>query len=273
MQIASRQPLWNNGRKGTVVTVEMTDATGLYIKFLSNTIEGVPVVVSWGDGSRDTYPDASESGNNFTYDHTYAKTGRYRITISGIGSIGFRSLDGERQYSYDAAVTSVVDYAGQIKQSRSGAFKNATNLTEYIAPSCMWMGQRDFAYCRKLKKVVIGESDIYYDGTFQYCSALVDFTTKRSWTCWSYVWQGCTALEELHLGEVNQFATNDFGSTPNLMDIWIDNKTVDQIKQVATKGNIVSGYGAKFPWGANASCRFHGTDGVVLGNGTVIEKF
>ena len=53
----------------------------------------------------------------------------------------------------------------------------------------------------------------------------------------------------------------------------IDNKTVDQIKQVASSGNIVAGYGAKFPWGAASTCRFHGTDGIVLGNGTIIRNY
>lgn len=55
------------------------------------------------------------------------------------------------------------------------------------------------------------------------------------------------------------------------MDIWISGKTVDQIKQVASGGNIKSGYGATFPWSANAGCRFHGDDGIVLGNGTVVD--
>ena len=98
---------------------------------------------------------------------------------------------------------------------------------------------------------------------------------------------GCTALTELRLGGVSQFATQEFANTPNLQDIWIDNKTVDQIKQVASRispdceaiarrggyagCNIVAGYGAKFPWGAASTCRFHGTDGIVLGNGEIVK--
>lgn len=54
------------------------------------------------------------------------------------------------------------------------------------------------------------------------------------------------------------------------MDIWISDKTVNQIKQTAPSGNIGSGYSAIFPWDANAACRFHGTDGIVLGDGTAI---
>ena len=81
-----------------------------------------------------------------------------------------------------------------------------------------------------------------------------------------------TVLLAIHTSvSAGQFATQDFDQCPNLMDIWIDNKTVEQIKQVASEGNIVAGYGARFPWNANAECRFHGTDGIVLGNGTVIQ--
>ena len=71
---------------------------------------------------------------------------------------------------------------------------------------------------------------------------------------------------------MTQFATQDFDQCPNRMDIWIDNKTVEQIKQVASEGNIVAGYSARFPWNANPNCRFHGTNGIVLGNGTIIHE-
>ena len=43
-------------------------------------------------------------------------------------------------------------------------------------------------------------------------------------------------------------------------------------KQVASEGNIVAGYSARFPWNANPNCRFHGTNGIVLGNGTIIHE-
>ena len=77
-------------------------------------------------------------------------------------------------------------------------------------------------------------------------------------------------MRELRLGAVSQFATKDFDNCPNLMDIYISDKTVDQILQVAPSGNIIAGYSAKFPWGANASCLFHGIDGTVRADGTRI---
>ena len=269
MQIASRQPMWNEGGRGTVIEVNMTPTTGLYLKFCYCATNGTPVVINWGDGTKTErpYQDGDlESG------HTYSLYGKYKIVLQGIRCIGFRVLDGHPQYSYDAAITSFVDYCGQITGSRSAAFKKAVNLERFIAPNCAWMGQRDFAYCSKLKEVVIGKNGICYDGTYQYCTSLEKYTTVSTNTCWSYVWQGCTKLRELRLGAVTQFATQDFLNTPNLMDIWIDGKTVEQIKQVAPSGNIASGYGAKFPWNANPTCRFHGTNGIVLGNGTIIHE-
>jgi len=268
MQVASKQSHWAERGVGTVIEVEMTLTTGLYICFHTNATASKDVQVSWGDGDKDEIP---YTPNDIELAHTFATYGKYKIVIKGIRSIGFRNLDGEPLHGYDAAILSLVDYAGQLEGSRSGAFQSAANLTRFIAPNCGWMGQRDFAYCPYLEEVVLGPCGIYYDGTFQSCPKLTKFTTGRSWMCWSYVWQGCTSLTELRLGDVNQFATQDFANTPQLADIYIANKTVDQIKQVAASGNIVAGYGAKFPWGATAVCRFHGTDGIVLGNGTIIR--
>lgn len=270
MQIASRQCLWRDTGGGTEIKVEMTSATGLYIKFWFDAVDGRDVTIRWGDGGRDEIAYAS---GDLSCAHAYSRYGRYTIWFSGARSIGFRYLDGQAQYSYDAAILSFVDRSGDIASSRSAAFKRAVNLERFIAPNCRWMGQRDFAYCTKLKEVVIGRNEICYDGTYQYCSALEKYTTESTGTCWSYVWQGCTKLRELRLGSVYQFATRDFDNTPNLMDIWISDKTIDQIQQKASSGNIVAGYNAKFPWGANSNCRFHGTDGIVRADGTVLERF
>ena len=271
MQIASRQCLWNDSAGGgTVIIVEMTPETGLYLKFCFNAADGRDVRIRWGDGSGD---DIGFATGDMTCGHTYAKHGRYTIIFQGAKSIGFRNLDGQSQYSYDAAILSLVDLSGDIIGSRSAAFKRASNLERFVAPNCRWMGQRDFAYCTSLKEVVIGRNEICYDGTFQYCTSLEKYTTETTGTCWSYVWQGCTKLRELKLGSVSQFATRDFYDTPNLMDIYISDKTIDQIQQKASSGNIVAGYNAKFPWGANSNCRFHGTDGIVRADGTVLERF
>ena len=269
MQIASRQVVWNGGGRGTVIEVEMTPDTGLYIKFFTGNERNEPFSVNWGDSSgTQTYVF---DGHYHELEHTFRTYGKYRIVFVNITNVGLRWLDGQPRYDYDAAILSIVDHAGTLTAAHSGAFWNAKNLERYIAPGVKGVGQRPFAYCTKLKEVKLGEVEVHYDGSFLGCSALERFESASTGCCWSYVWKGCTRLPELHLGSVSQFATDDFANTPNLMDIWISDKTVEQIKQVAPEGNIESGYGAPFPWGANPGCRFHGTNGIVLGDGTIIH--
>lgn len=269
MQIASRQVVWNEGGRGTVVEVKMTPATGLYIRFLVRTVNLDPFSVAWGDGARE---DFRHSAGNIYVDHAFAEYGRYRILFDHVRGLGLRHLDGLSQYSYDAAPVSIVDYSRLIDEVPSGSFKKAVNLERFIAPNAQWIGQRPFAYCSKLKDVRLGKVFIHYDGSFQHCTSLERFETESTGQCWSYVWEGCTKLRELRLGPVSQFATRDFADTPNLADVWISDKTVEQIMQVAPSGSIVAGYGAKFPWGASPGCRFHGTNGTVLGNRTVVRE-
>ena len=270
MQVASRQCLWKGTGLGTEVVVELSGATGQYLNFLVRFVGDRPVRISWGDGSHSV---VQARGDDTFEGHTYARPGRYTIRFRDAWGIGFRQLDGRPQYSYDAAVLSVVDHSGLLHQVDSGSFKKAVNLERFIAPAARWVGQRPFAYCSKLKEVKLGPVEVHYDGSFQFCSSLEKYETIDTGTCWRYVWQGCTKLRELRLGSVYQFATGVFDGTPNLMDVWISDKTIDQIRQVAPTGNIVAGYGAVFPWGANAMCRFHGTDGTVRADGTVLARF
>ena len=264
---ASKVCLWKEAGRGTVVEVEMTPATGLYIRFMCNALENSPVTVSWGDGSRSEF---LYTRNDINAAHTYASYGHYKIVFEGARSLGFRNLDGEAHYSYDAAITSYVDYSGLVTGSRSGAFKRAVNLKRFIAPGLTGFGQRDFAYCPKLEEVQTPRAAYFYDGVFQSCPN-IETLTLTGGTMWSYVFKDCTKLREIRFSSVDQISTQCFDGCYELMDIWIANKTVDQIMQRAPSGNIVAGYGARFPWNANASCRFHGIDGVVLGNGTRVS--
>ena len=271
MQIASRQPLWNEGHRGTEVELLMTPATGLYMKFNAAWYKNQNIDIDWGDGTRQTVMAADVEGHVYP-SHTYASYGKYIVRAENAKAFSFSEGDGWVQDEpFMNAAIAVVDYGGTLKTIQSGGWKGCANLERFIAPWSTWMGQRSFYNCRKLREVVLGKIGIHYDGSFENCSALEKYTTESTGQCWSYIFRGCTRICELRLGAVSQFATQDFQNTPNLMDIWIDNKTVEQIKQVATEGNIVAGYSARFPWDANAGCRFHGTNGIVLGNGTIIH--
>ena len=119
MQIASRQPMWNEGGRGTVVEVNMTPTTGLKFQLGVRYTKGQNLVVDWGDHTKTErgYVDGDQ-----LVPHTYAQYGKYKIVVEGVKTIGLRFLDGQAQYSYDAAVISVVDYCGQITGSQSAAF-------------------------------------------------------------------------------------------------------------------------------------------------------
>ena len=270
MQVASRQCLWKDTGFGTDVVVELTPETGLYLRFGLWGFEGAQVCVRWGDGSMAEEHDY-RSGDVYV-DHTFKSYGRYHVLFENVRGLGFRVLDGQPQYAYDAAVKSVVDGSCRVERSLSACFKRAANLERVVLPGVTVFGQRDYAYCAKLREVVAPKAEYFYDGTFEHCTELERLEFVGG-TMWRSVFMGCTRLRELRFSRVDQISTRCFADTPNLMDIWIPDKTVDQIRQVAPDGNIVAGYGAKFPWNANASCRFHGKDGTVRADGVVLERF
>lgn len=268
MQVASRQTMWGDGGRGTTVDLEMTVETGLSVTFHFAGFAGAESSVEWGDGEVSRF----SSQERVTLTHAYRAFGKYRMHCYNVSRVSLRWMDGQAHRPYDAAVLSVVDRGGGIDAIDSGGFSRCVNLKRFVAPGCKSCGQRPFSFCTALKEVRIGECSIIYDGAFEGCSSLETYTTISTGCCWRDVWAGCTHLKELRLGKVTQLSADDFADTTRLRDVWIGNKTVDQIRQVAPTGNVVSGYGAAFPWGARAECRFHGLDGTVLGNGTVIRQ-
>ena len=267
MQIASRQTVWGGAGRGTVIEVEMTPDTGLHIGFIYDLAAGHDVTIDWGDGTK--------TGRAYTAHlvedgHTYAAYGRYRIVFDGVKDVNFRIYDGVEQYPYDDAIISFVDHSGLVDNARSGAFQESGNLERFIAPNCRDFGQRAFSYCPRLKEVVAPLGEFFYDGTFQGCRELETLELVGG-TMWSYVFAGCTKLREIRFSRVDQISTRCFGECPALADVWIANKTIAQTMQTAPSGNIIGGYGESFPWGANASTQFHCRDGIVLGNGTIIN--
>lgn len=269
MQVASRQCLWDDTGFGTEVEVEMTPETGLFIRFGFWFAEERPVKVRWGDGS--VAEERTYRSGDVYVDHTFKSYGRYHVLFENVRGLGFRVLDGQPQYAYDAAVRSVVDHSGMVERSLSACFKRAANLERIVLPGVTVFGQRDYAYCSKLREVVAPDAEYFYDGTFEHCTELERLEFVGG-TMWRSVFMGCTRLRELRFSRVDQISTRCFADTPNLMDIWIPDKTIDQIRQVAPTGNIVAGYNAKFPWDANAGCRFHGKDGTVRADGVVLER-
>ncbi len=269
MQVASRHCTWIPDEPGTAVEISLDSFTGLYIRFCLGLFEGKDAFVSWGDGCCE---DIASGSLEADVEHTYAKEGAYKVVFRRIRHVGLRRSYGNKyQYDYDVAILSVVDSSGLVAEIPSGAFKRATNLKEFIAPNVRSVGQQPFAYCRNLEHVRLGSVGIFYDGAFQYCSSLVRYEATGTGTAYRYVWQGCSKLQELSLGNVDAIGVAAFSATPLLKDIYISGKTAAQICGADREGMIRNAtWGESFPWGANSSCRFHGTDGVVMSDGTII---
>lgn len=270
MLIAAHHAFMKGGKhnSGTHVKIEMTESTGLYINFYVHPVANKNIKIDWGDGSTDTIP---YQNSDVQINHTYAHAGKYLIVFHGARDVGLRVLNSSASIKYATAVLSVIDYSGDISGSRSGAYKGCTNLKCYIAPEVRSFGEADFYGCTNLETVVVKDpaGPGYYDQVFYNCSSLKNFTVDysnsgtRAAQCWHNVWNGCSSLVKLRLGNINQFGNNDFSGCTSLTDVYIDNHTAQEIKN-----NFGKSYA--FPWGANSSVKFHGTDGYVLGDGTIV---
>ena len=126
MQIASRQVVWNRGGKGTVIEVEMTPDTGLYLKFRCNAATETPVSIRWGDGADIAFAYTTQ---DIVAEHRYAAYGRYKVVFEGARSIGLRNLDGETQYSFDNAIISFVVELFIIFAVKMGLGHHSGNIT------------------------------------------------------------------------------------------------------------------------------------------------
>lgn len=278
---------------GCHILVRMTAETGLSLTFVfrndNKTLcpPGDQLIIDWGDGTSPTVYTYTSSTDNFSLSHTYGTYGEYDIVFTGFClSFGFAQLDGST-FNYSKAPISIIDYTGVVGMGASGAFKSAINLQKLILPFVTGMGQRDFAYCTSLTEVELGCPTIYYDGVFQGCTALTSFKVNydvllprwkelyptwtettfanRSCTCWHSVWNGCSSIKELNVGHITQFGNTEFTGCSSLTDVYITNRTTSEIKNSFGKSY-------KFPWGAGTTVKFHGTDGYVLGDGTIVTN-
>ena len=266
MQVASRQPLWGGNGRGTFLEVEMTPSTGLYIRFVIEPVTPGIMSVDWGDG---TTTEVS-SDRRVYVDHTYGAHGGYKIRLRNIAGLALRELDGEPQYSYDDAIISFVDYDNVIRGVASGGFECARNLKRVWLPAATGVGQRPFAYCSNLEECYTPLCAYFYDGVYECCEKLQTLELGGG-TLWSAIFWGCTNLREIRFTHVDQISDRCFGDCPSLTDIYMGDKTIAQVTQTSGDGDIIAGYGARFPWDANPTTRFHCLDGIVLGNGSVIN--
>lgn len=72
--------------------------------------------------------------------HTYSDYDTYVAQFWNVKGLGFRYLDYQSQYVYDAAPISIVDYSGLYTEIPSGSFKSCVNIERVILPASTWVG-------------------------------------------------------------------------------------------------------------------------------------
>ena len=233
MQIASRQPLWDEGAtKGTVLVVAASAASRT-VQLTSGTraAGSESIQIDWGDGTKQEVSSISYLR------HTYPSEREYKIKISDdLQSFGYTNgsdADAIRQMlkeivSVGSKVTSVASNGFNNCRSMRGvinlpnvtsigsyAFGSACGITDFMLPSMTRLVQTSFYYGPTASKM--------------YC----DNVTQIDSEFWGY-----------------------YGG--RLVDLYIRNKTCQQIKSMSG-----------FPFRAGAAVRFHGSDGIVTGDGRI----
>ena len=237
MQIASRQPMWNeSGGKGTVLVLRAS-AASMTAQIAGGNIAATSgvVTVDWGDGTKNEY----SSFRNVS--HTYSRAKDYTVKISDdLTSFGYTSTSIGSESHNDmlielkrlgSRVVTIEGYAFNNCHKMRGvielpgvtsingyAFGTTLGITDFILPSMTRLVQTSF-YCAPSPRQMHADNVTQIDSRF-----------------WEY-----------------------YGG--HLADMYIRNRTCEQIR-------AMSG----FPFMAGAAVRFHGSNGIVLGNGTIIHE-
>ena len=234
MQIASRQPVWNEGiPKGTVLVVRASAACMTSVIGSGSLAQGSEfVTVDWGDGAVESLRGISNAR------HTYTIAKDYKIKISDdLSSIGYANSNGGNNdvlielVAVGSKVTSIAGYGFNNCHNMRGvinlpnvtsiggyAFGTTLGITDFILPSMTRLVQESF-YCAPSPRQLHVDNVTQIDSRF-----------------WDY-----------------------YGG--HLADMYIRSKTCEQIK-------AMSG----FPFKAGTAVRFHGSNGIVLGNGTITHE-
>lgn len=167
------------------------------------------------------------------------------------------------------------------------AFEGCANLRSVNLPKVSSVASYAFQSCSALSSIDLPELS-GSPGTymFRYCTGLTSATCPKAVACISYMFYGCTnlisakfeaaeylygnafngcsRLREVHLPSCVHFQDSaamsvTFSGTPANLEVWLTSLTAAQIKAAA-----------RFPFGAQGTAKFHGSDGYVLGNGTIV---
>ena len=239
MQLAARQLVWNEGWRasGKTVLVIRADAANMTVKLCTGSLApgSSEVAVDWGDGTVERFPNLNGCM------HTYARERDYGVKISDdLSSFGFTSGN-PGDVRYRDMLVELVSLGRKVTSITGYGFNNCHNLRGVInLPNVTSIGGYAF-----------GSTGGITDFIFPAMKRL----TQISFYC-------APSPAQIHADNVMQIDAEfwEFYGR-HLHDVYLRNSSCEQI--LAMSG---------FPFYAGASDRFHGSDGIVLGNGTIIHE-
>ena len=238
MQVASRQCVWKDttATMGTILAVEATVASMTVTIAQGVLADGSKSVkVDWGDGTRDEYTSLANAS------HTYAAAGEYKVRISDdVKSFGYVK-DGMTQASRDT-LRELVSLGSKVTEITGYAFNNCRNMR----------GVMELPNVTKI-------GDYAFGSTLGITDFILPAMTKLEQTSF-YAGPSPTQIHADNVREISIHFWEYYGE--HLADMYLRNSTCEEIKAMAN-----------FPFYANKKnpdARFHGSDGIVLVDGTVL---
>ena len=234
MQIASRHPLWDEGMpKGTVLVLRASAASMTARIAGGNVAAGSGgVTVDWGDGTKNVY----SSFRNVS--HTYSRAKDYTVKISDdLTSFGYTSTSIGSEAGNDMIVE-LKSVGSRVVTIEGYAFNNCHKMRGVInLPNVTSINGYAFGSTQGITDFILPsmthlvQTSFYWGPTASamYCDNVIQIDSSF----WEY-----------------------YGG--RLVDVYIRKKTCQQIK-------AMSG----FPFKAGAAVRFHGSDGIVTGDGRI----
>ena len=234
MQVASKHPLWCEpipaGQTVLVVRASAASMTA-FIKGGDLAPGSREVTINWGDGTKQKVPRFD------ALTHTYSNPREYRVVISDdLQSFAYRGGDTDEQ--------------GQMLAEMLSAGTKIKSIPSYGFNHCRSMrGKMEFPGVTSIGGYAFGSLGGVTELSFP-------SLTRLSQTAFYWGPSATTMYADRVTGIDSQF-WGYYGG--RLVDLYIRGKTRSQIK-------AMSG----FPFKAGASVRFHGSDGIVLGNGQFV---
>lgn len=243
MLVGARTSLWGNlsDYKGTILRLDVTEdykQTSIHSITIADGHETVEI--DWGDGTIRSY-----SGEIRDLRHSYMYPGEYLIKISDDISILKFTYSGEYIKKKDQLIE-VVTFSERIKTLLADSFNNCHNLRGTLRlPGVTWIGSYALGSLTSLDAFELPSMtkllQISFYGSNVAKTLVVDKVTSIESSFWEY------------------YGSQEVGwICPT--DVYLRESTCAQIKAMVG-----------FPFKAPAETRFHGSDGIVLGNRTVIK--